>query len=104
MQAFNRLIEDLFPSKSTSPGPITETIIRAGNLLGMPEVKEHGFLYQAQVIEELAKRVTQKPAPIKYTKEEGGEWYPWEYRQKPFSVMFEDGSIFDPIAGWRGKT
>lgn len=42
-------------------------------------------------------------APVKYTIEEGGQWYAWVYRppQRPFAIMFEDGSIFDPIVGWR---
>ncbi len=92
MQAFNRL------------GPITQTINRAAELLGVPVI-ENGFLHQAQVIEELARRVScpTKPEPIKYTTEEGGEWYAWVYRppQRPFSIMFEDGSIFDPIVGWQ---
>lgn len=52
--------------------------------------------------------MTTKPKPVMFSSLEGGNWYPWdvdsgrERKQKGvFAVKFDDGSIFDPIAGWR---
>jgi hypothetical protein len=46
-----------------------------------------------------------KPEPVKYTSDEGGEWHEWRYQYVPqtsfHAVMFEDGSVFDAINGWR---
>ena len=44
-----------------------------------------------------------KPAPIKYTATEGGDWIEWDAGSKRslHSVMFEDGSVFDSRSGWR---
>jgi hypothetical protein len=45
-----------------------------------------------------------KSQPTRFTIEEGGKWFPWAARKDHriiFAVEFEDGSIFDAIAGWR---
>lgn len=54
-----------------------------------------------------------KPKPIKFTRTEGGQWELWvKYCDRDFSrpsdyvphvhsVLFEDGSIFDTVSGWR---
>lgn len=48
--------------------------------------------------------------PIAVTDREGGVWIPWERWSKQdwpkvdtliHSIMFDDGSIFDAINGWR---
>jgi hypothetical protein len=50
-----------------------------------------------------------KPNPVKFTSIEGGEWMDWEYWHKGdrirvdrvHAVLFEDGSVFDALSGWR---
>lgn len=44
-----------------------------------------------------------KPKPTHVNYSEGGVWHEWLGRAPNlvFAVKFEDGSIFDPIAGWR---
>lgn len=43
------------------------------------------------------------PNPIKYTVEEGGSWIDWQSHRHylAHAIMFEDGSVFDMVNGWR---
>jgi hypothetical protein len=47
------------------------------------------------------------PIPLAATVEEGGEWIPWdEFRGEHrlcHSILFEDGTVFDCVNGWRRK-
>jgi hypothetical protein len=48
--------------------------------------------------------MTNKPKPIKYTTLDGGVWQLWRddvQRLHVHAVMFEDGSVFDAVNGWR---
>jgi hypothetical protein len=45
------------------------------------------------------------PQPVKYTITEGGDWFRWGSQKPPHrlihSILFDDGSIFDAVTGWR---
>ena len=49
------------------------------------------------------------PKPIKFTKEEGGDWFEWEPIERmpgtggrtAHAIMFDDGSVLDLLNGWR---
>lgn len=51
-----------------------------------------------------------KPKPVKFTQHEGTPWRLWEDREefrdvdrqvRFHSIMFEDGTVFDMLNGWR---
>lgn len=49
-----------------------------------------------------------KPKPVFMTRTEGGPWLPFDRdvgrESLVHSILFEDGSVFDAVNGWREGT
>lgn len=48
--------------------------------------------------------MSDKPQPVKYTNDQGGDWINWVYlkeHHQAHAILFDDGSLFDITLGWR---